>query len=147
MPRIDGSFKTGSPVVRLFISPRPGSPQRPFDAVIDTGFDGAVRIPNDWAPEIGLKSTDTVTEQEMADGRVVPVALASGCVTLGDATRELLIHLQPGATEVLVGIDFLRAFRRILIVDVSNGIVALLDDVSEVRKPWITDRRGQYLLP
>jgi clan AA aspartic protease len=133
MVAIHGSFDNrGAPTVTISISPAEGvASTKQFTAVIDTGFDGFVRMPSDQAETLGL-TPNTASEMENADGTVDVVALASARVTVGGDSREGLIHLQHAVDEVLVGLDFLRAFRKVLVLSVAENRVLLLDNLSDI---------------
>lgn len=112
MAAINGSFDNrGAPTVAISISAPEGvASTKQFTAVIDTGFDGFVKC--GWTVDV--------------------VALASARVTVGDDSREGLIHLQHAVDEVLVGLDFLRSFRKVLVLSVAESRVLLLDNLSDI---------------
>jgi len=136
MAAIHGSFDNrGAPTVTISISPAEGvASAKQFVAVIDTGFEGFVRMPSDQAEMLGLTPT-TAAEIENADGTVDVVALAPARVTLGGDSREGLVHLQHAVDEILVGLDFLRSFRKMLVVSVAESQILLVDDLSDIAGP------------
>lgn len=124
MAPIRGSFADGAPVVTITV--RSASHAVPRSAVIDTGFDGFSAIPASLASMLGLRP-DIAVEVEYADGHVGNVALASAHVVLAGEAREALIHVHPHSHETLVGLDFLRAFGKVLVLSVSHETVTLVD--------------------
>ena len=57
--------------------------------------------------------------------RSVTFALAPAKLVLGDEVREGLVHVTSG--EALIGIDFLRAFRKTFVLSVTSDTVLLVD--------------------
>lgn len=134
MPKVVGSFDaSGSPVVTISISSaNEASPAvKVFDAVIDTGFTGFVQMPTQEANGVGIVAR-TSGDVEYADGRVRAVPLAWAHVALGEATEDGFIHLQDAIAEVTVGLEFLRAFRKTLVLSVADRSVLLIDSVAEL---------------
>ena len=102
-----------------------------MDAVIDTGFTGFVQIPALLAQRLSLRPR-TAAAVEYPDGRIEHVPLAWGTATLQHTDREGFTHIQQGADEVIVGIEFLRLFRKILILSVADGTVLLIDSYADI---------------
>jgi predicted aspartyl protease len=117
----------GTPLVRVGIFP-PGrpSPSDKFDAVIDTGFTGFAQIPATSAESTGRRAAGT-TDYTYADGAREPVPIAYATVRLGDEMQDGFVVLSEGG-DVLVGIEFLRLFRKSLTVSVRQGLVTLTDE-------------------
>ena len=133
MATIRGSLdSTRCPVVPIGVS-APPAPSRPFEAVIDTGFTGFVQLPEPRAQELGL-APRTTSETQYADGRIDTVPLAWGKVALGTEVQEGLVHLQHGSDEVIVGVEFLRLFRKTLVLSIADGTVVLVDSIAEFKK-------------
>ena len=134
MPKVVGSFDTsGSPVVTISIpsANEASPPVRVFDAVIDTGFTGFLQMPTQEANGLGIVAR-TSGDVEYADGRIRAVPLAWARVALGEATEEGFIHLHDATTEVTVGLEFLRTFRKALVLSVTDHWVLLIDSVAEL---------------
>jgi predicted aspartyl protease len=131
MATIRGSLDSSRcPVVTVGVS-APSNPSRPFEAVVDTGFTGFVQLPESRAQELGL-APRTTSETQYADGRIDIVPLAWGKVTLGTEVQEGLVHLQHGSDEVIVGVEFLRLFRKTLVLSIADGTVLLVDTIADL---------------
>jgi predicted aspartyl protease len=109
-----------------------GAASKQFVGIIDTGFTGVLQMPLEAAAALGLVPIGTV-DQEYADGRIVPVPLAEALVTLGPEVRQVLVHLQEDADEVLVGLGLLREFRKALIFSPHENRVLLPDSTRDLR--------------
>jgi predicted aspartyl protease len=131
MATIRGSLDNSRcPVVAIGVS-APPSPSRSFEAVLDTGFTGFVQLPETRAQELGL-APRTTSETQYADGRIDIVPLAWGKVTLGAAAQEGLVHLQHGSDEIIAGVEFLRLFRKTLVLSIADGTVLLVDSIADL---------------
>jgi predicted aspartyl protease len=119
--------KQGSPLVRIGIFPegRPSDTDQ-FDAVIDTGFTGLAQIPTKAAEAVGLLPTGTI-DYAFADGTTQPVPVVFPSARLGAETREGFVIVSEGG-DVLVGIHFLRLFRKSLTLSVGREVVELTDE-------------------
>jgi clan AA aspartic protease len=107
--------KSGSPALKISISgPIPNSEQE-FDAVIDTGFTGFVSMPLLKAFPLGLLLYGT-TEVTLADGSNAVKLTAKGAVKIGGRMEIGVIILEPSSGDVLLGMDFLTKFERVLFV-------------------------------
>jgi clan AA aspartic protease len=115
----------GCPLTRVTIFPE-GIPAhgRDFDALIDTGFTGFAQMPQASAVDIGLTPTGTM-DLTFSDGsnEAIPVAWAS--IRLEAETKEGFVFLSERSEEVLLGIHFLRVFKRTLTFSVERGHVEL----------------------
>ena len=58
-----------------------------------------------------------ITDVVLADGSVHDKLAAKATITVDKEARTDVAILEPGSNEVLVGIDFLRIFKRILLLD------------------------------
>jgi predicted aspartyl protease len=131
MARIRGSLdSTYCPVIPIAVSASSG-PSTFVDAVIDTGFTGFVQLPARAARELSLTPRAT-SETRYADGRVDAIPLAWGRVTLGSAIQEGFLHIQRGSDEAIVGVEFLRLFRKTLVVSIADEIVLLVDSLADL---------------
>ena len=93
--------------------------------IVDTGFSGFIQIPFNKACELQLplEGTAGVT---LADGSTKVVLTALGLTTLADMETMGTIHLSFSSEEILVGMEFLRKFKRGL--GVFRDTVFLLPD-------------------
>ena len=134
MPKVVGSFDAnGSPFVTISVSSanQASPPVRVFDAVIDTGFTGFLQMPTQEANGLGIIAR-TSGDVEYADGRVRAVPLGWARVVLGEAAEDGFIHLQEATTEVTVGLEFLRTFRKTLVLSITDHRVLLIDSLAEL---------------
>ena len=51
---------------------------------------------------------------------------------LGEAAEDGFIHLQEATTEVTVGLEFLRTFRKTLVLSITDHRVLLIDSLAEL---------------
>jgi predicted aspartyl protease len=131
MATLRGSLDSASsPVVTVAVS-APSGLSRFFDAVIDTGFTGFVQLPEPRARELGL-TPRTASETQYPDGRIDTIPLAWGKATLGSETQEGFVHIQRGSDEAIVGVDFLRLFRKTLVLSIAEETVLLVDSLADL---------------
>lgn len=74
---------------------------------------------------LGLLLYGTV-EVTLADGSTAPKITAKGAVHMGDERQIGVVILEPSMTDILLGMDFLRKFNRVLFVNQSDGTVMLI---------------------
>jgi len=131
MAQIRGSLDSAHcPVVAIAVSASSG-PSTFVDAVIDTGFTGFVQLPARAARNLGLTSR-AISQTQYADGRIDAIPLAWGRVTLRTAAQEGFIHIQRDSDETIVGVQFLRLFRKTLVVSITDEIVLLVDSLADI---------------
>ena len=131
MTTLRGSLDSNrSPVVTITVS-APSGPSKFFDAIIDTGFTGFVQLPEPRAQELGLIPR-TASETQYPDGRIDTIPLAWARVTLGAEVQEGFVHIQRGSDEAIVGVEFLRIFRKILVLSITDGTVLLIDSFADL---------------
>ncbi len=108
-----GSFDNGTPSLKFLLGGVAN--EKEFTAVIDTGFSGFVSMPMIQAFPLGLPlfGTTTVT---LADGKSQTKLVAQGKAQLSDKQHFGLVILESGSSDVLIGMDFLRAFGLALLV-------------------------------
>ena len=75
------------------------------------------------------------TEIQYPDGRIEAIPLAWGTIGLSAETREGFVHIQRGGDEAIVGAEFLRLFRKTLILSVADGTVLLVDSLADLVPP------------
>ena len=86
-----------------------------FQAIIDTGFTGFLQLPLGHAIALGLPLEGT-TSVRLADGTTAVKLTAQAQATLFGESRVGVVIIEFGSPEILAGLDFLRQFRRGLIV-------------------------------
>lgn len=74
--------------------------KKSVDAVIDTGFNGALTLPPDWIDALGLPQSGEESVSA-ADGRVIVVPLYVGSVLLNDQAYE--VDIAKAQTDPLAG--------------------------------------------
>jgi predicted aspartyl protease len=131
MPTLRGSLDSGHcPTIAIAVSAS-DRPSEFFDALIDTGFTGFVQLPVRRARELGL-APRAASEIQYADGRIDTILLSWARVVLGIDAQEGFVHLQRGSNEVIVGVEFLRAFRKTFILSITPGLVLLVDSLADL---------------
>ena len=124
----------GSPCVDIFLygvyEDHPGLRLR---GVVDTGFTGFLQINFLEACKIKLP-LEGIGSSQLADGSVVRLIQAIGYVSLTDdpeATPVVgIVDLSEESEKVLIGMDFLRAFKKGLKV-YSDRVILVPDPPSE----------------
>jgi len=131
MSTLRGSLDSSdTPFVTIAVS-APSGPSQFIDAVIDTGFTGFLQVPAGTARELALTPLG-LSETQYADGRIDAIPLAWSRVTLAENVGEGLVHIQPGSDEAIVGVELLRAFRKILVLSIADGLVLLVDSLADL---------------
>ena len=115
---------SGSPALKVTIS-GPFTEGLEYEAVIDTGFTGFLSIPIIEGIRLGLVLHGT-TKVSFADGSDNYRLTAKAMVEVHDDNNIGVAILEPNSNEILVGMDFLRLFKRALYV--SHDLVALVDE-------------------
>lgn len=83
-------------------------------------------MPVDSAEALGLVAIGELPVT-YGDGSTSPVPVALVSAWLGADVRDGFAHLEAGTTEVLVGVHFLRLFRRTLLFSAADGQVVLTE--------------------
>lgn len=111
---IAGSYgEHGDPCINFFLRgvahPAPGIE---YEGIVDTGFSGFVQVNILEACRLQLP-LEGVTSVRLADGSTKATLTAIGLASLSEDPDETpvrgTVHLSP-STEVLIGMEFLRAF-------------------------------------
>jgi len=111
--------EAGSPTISVSVSGRRTGIT--IDAIIDTGFNGALSIPISVAIPLGLELTATV-EYELADGTIKQQMMFEATIQLGDEffDTDILVNESDIA---LLGSELLKG--KVLTVDYGNGTVEI----------------------
>ncbi|MGH9520243.1 MAG: hypothetical protein ACRD2D_11365, partial [Terriglobales bacterium] len=116
--------KSGSPALKIRVR-GPFGEGAEFDAIIDTGFTGFISMPLLQALPLGLMLYGT-TSVELADGSQATKITAKGMADVSAEQEIGVILLEPSSNEVLIGMAFLRLFKRALFL--TSGLVYLVDE-------------------
>ena len=119
-----GSFNnSGSPVIEISVSGPVTNPTQ-FTAMVDTGFTGFLMLPLLQAFPVGLILNGTMPIT-LADGSTQTKLTCLGELHFHGESSVGLIIIEPNSTDILVGMDFLRKFEMVLVVDPTNNFVKL----------------------
>jgi predicted aspartyl protease len=132
---VHGGFdQSGSPTIDVEVS-GPLQQFHSFTAIMDTGFTGFLLLPIASAFPIGLLLHGIMPIQ-LADGSVQTKLTCRGQIRFDSETREGIVVIEDvQSTEVLVGMDFLKRFRKQLIVDPANGITRIINAPAQGTTP------------
>jgi predicted aspartyl protease len=118
-----GFDSSGSPIVEITVAG--ASTSKTYQAVIDTGFTGFVELPLFEMVELGL-TTQGAANVMLGDGSIVTNLLSTADVHLGDQAQSGTILLADNSSGVLIGMAFLREFKKALIL--TNDVVLLHEE-------------------
>lgn len=107
----------GAPALSLAVRGPDG--EQSFDAVIDTGFNGALTLPPDWIDSLGLPQSGEESVS-LADGRVIVVPLYVGYVILDNQAYE--VDIAKARTDPLAGTALFRGFSLYVEFQPSGGV-------------------------
>jgi clan AA aspartic protease len=110
-----------SPVIRVSIAASNAKAQE-FEAIVDTGFTGFLSMPQQDADLLGL---DPISTQIVvfADNSEHLRFIANATVIMGHESREGTVFLEPFSEEVLLGMEFIRSFDRMMLLYPTEGFV------------------------
>jgi len=106
----------------------PNSEQE-FEGIIDTGFTGFVSMPIVKAFPLGLLLAGTASIT-LADGKSAPQLTATGQVQIGGQSEIGVVILQGASADILLGMDFLAKFGRVLFIHPNKGLASLMDQAE-----------------
>lgn len=95
-----------------------------LNAIVDTGFNGALSLPVSVAVTLGLSLTD-LDIVELADGRTQPELIFEGWAQNGEAPEQLVDILLTFGEEALVSMALLNLLNADLQVPLSRRTVTL----------------------
>ena len=116
--------KSGSPALKFSLHGPFGTPVE-FEGILDTGFTGFVSMPLLSALPLGLVLFGTASI-ELADGSKCARITAQGMADIGGESEVGVVILEPNSNDILIGMAFLRLFKRALFL--SSSLVLLLDE-------------------
>lgn len=125
-----GFYQEDCPALTIKIAGTDGTNSEEFVGIIDTGFNGFISMPALSALPLGMKVT-AATRIHLADGSLQPRPLVEGLASIEGETRLGLILLEDSATEVLLGMAFLRAFGLCLIM--AKAAVLLINEEEAIK--------------
>ncbi len=115
---------SGSPALKATIS-GPFTDGLEYEGIIDTGFTGFLSIPIIEGIRLGLVLHGT-TKVSFADGSDNYRLTARAMVEVHGNKKVGVAILEPSSNEILIGMDFLRLFKRALFV--SHDLVTLVNE-------------------
>jgi len=116
-----GFFDSASrPRLTVLVGGRRASKE--IDAIIDTGFNGALTLPIDVAVQLGLELTGRVNVQ-LADGTMKSELLFAGAVTLDSMPQRVPVGLTSSA-DALIGTELLAGRR--LTLDFDHRTISIV---------------------
>lgn len=121
---------SGSPRIRISVYGINQGFAREFDALVDTGFSGFLSMHMVQAFPLGLVLSGT-TKITLADGSQVTNLTTVGVISIGGEQQSGIILLENNPCDILVGMDFLRAFHRVLLVHAVHGMVLVEEKIIE----------------
>ena len=124
---IGSTGKSGSPVIKVEIGGAFPNSAREFEATVDTGFTGFISMPIMSALPLGLPLYGT-TSVQFADGTIATRFTALGRATLGGVSEGGVVILEPSTTDVLVGMEFLKSFKKSVLM--YRGVLFLIDEAE-----------------
>jgi len=127
MPRQIGFLDSaGTPRLKILISGVLSNEPQEFEAIVDTGFTGFISMPILKAFPLGLPLLGTTTVM-LADGATASKLTALGRAHLGAEINFGVIILEPNSSDVLIGMDFLLRFEKVLFIHTHKPTVMLED--------------------
>ena len=93
-----------------------------LEAVIDTGFNGALCLPVSVAVSLGLALVD-LRLTELADGRIQPELVFEGWVQMGEATEQTVDILVTYGEDALLGMALLSLIGASISADLTGRTV------------------------
>jgi len=117
---------SGAPCLKLSIGGVFTKPLQEFDVIIDTGFSGFISMPLVKAFPLGLPLCGTTTVT-LADGTQSPKLTAIGIAEIGKESKTGVVILEPNSSDILIGMDFLKTFEKVLILHPHKPFVILQD--------------------
>lgn len=121
---MDGFFsQNGHPIFPIEVYGFSKEISQKFNAMLDTGFSGFLSLPLVYALKVGLILNSTASFV-LADGSVQSTLLCLGSIKLNGYEQAGLILISKG-NDVLLGMEFLRKFKKKLVLDCEANIIRL----------------------
>jgi len=117
--------KNSRPITTIIVVGPKG--EKTLTAIIDTGFDGFLSVPSTELQEVGLPGDITITGTAvLADNRAISVQLCLATIRLDREEQVGMCIISSPIGDAFVGMNFLLAFHKKLIVDATNGYADLV---------------------
>lgn len=131
-----GFFRNNCPVITLTLA---GTSSETIEAIVDTGFNGSLTLPEHLAVRLGLTNTGAVSSSSIADGSSSPSIIYLGtAVCEGVRVLNTIVEVQP-TCKTLLGMSLLKQLNLNLFVDLEADRVEL-NTSSKIKglKGWLT---------
>ena len=112
---LSGYFRNSCPYTTITVVGSTGSKE--VEAIIDTGFNGFLTLPQDIADSIGMEYTKAVSSSIVADGSTSPSLIYKGKMIYDSSRVDLLIDVQKHC-KILLGTALLEELKLSLYIDV-----------------------------
>jgi clan AA aspartic protease len=123
-----GTFNdNGQPKIEVEIKGTGNS--KKVEAIIDSGFNGSLKIPYRIAFPLGLVLV-AVESGMIADGNMSASLVCKGTVCIGETCQETTIDVHP-ADVILIGTSMLRILKKTFYLDANAKKVEMLDSREE----------------
>ena len=115
----------GNPTIKISVYGIANEFAQEFEAIIDTGYTGFLSLPLVSAFPLGLTLCGT-TSITFGDGSSQVRLTTVGRIKIEDEEHGGVIVLEPNGNQPLVGMDFLRRFKKALFI--SKDVINLVDE-------------------
>jgi len=109
-----------------------------FEGIIDTGFTGFIQLPIQHAFSLKLPLDGTVSVT-LADGSSTVCLTVLARTTFDGETKLGVVSLESNSQEILIGMDFLRKFKKSVII-AKNDVLILEEDWLEKLKSMSAEK-------
>ena len=125
-----GFLRNKCPWVRITVV---GREEGAVEAIVDTGFNGYLTLPEEIAKRIGLTFTGSINSGTIADGSTSASSVYIGKVICDNSRTDILVDVQPNC-KILLGTALLEELGLSLFVDIVANRVEL-NPSSRVNRP------------
>lgn len=84
--------------------------KKTYNAVLDTGFNGFLSIPETEAAALGIVFPGDTAEVQYASGDVTPNKIAEGHIGIGNLVQRGVFVGEDASPELLLGMEFIKKF-------------------------------------
>ncbi len=121
-----GSFENAQPKIEIGVKGT-NPAQAKIKAIIDSGFNGYLKIPYSVAFPLGLALVG-IQSHTIADGSLKDHFVCTGEVCVDGKCIETSIDIHP-AEIILIGTQLLKELKKTFVLDCSKGKVEILDSI------------------